>query len=73
MRLAWVSSLLLHAGMLLVGGWWVGVPHLLPPGHGAVEVNLVQAIPGRGGALNAGKDGRQQAIAASPTAAVASA
>ncbi len=77
MRLAWVSSLLLHAGMLLVAGWWVGVPQLLPPGHGAVEVNLVQAIPGRGEALNAGKDGRQQAIAASPitprSAAVASA
>ncbi len=77
MRLAWVSSLLLHAGMLLVAGWWVGVPQLLPPGHGAVEVNLVQAIPGRGEALNAGKDRRQQAIAASPitprSAAVASA
>lgn len=77
MRLAWVSSLLLHAGMLLVAGWWVGVPHLLTPGQEAVEVNLVQAIPGRGGALNAGKDRRQQVIAASPitprSAAVASA
>lgn len=70
-RLAWLSSLLLHAGMLLVAGRWVGAPQLLPPGHGAVEVNLVQAIPGRGEAWNASADGRQQAASPITPRAVA--
>ena len=48
--LAWISSLLVHAAILLVICWWAAIPHLLPPGQAAVEVSLVGAIPGGEGA-----------------------
>ena len=50
MALAWISSLVVHAAMLLLIWWWATIPHLLPPGQAAVEVSLVGAIPGGGGA-----------------------
>jgi len=74
--LPWVSSLLLHVVILLVIAWWAVIPSL-GRSHGAVEVNLVHAVPGEAGASNGGKDQRQEAIGASPitprSAAVASA
>ena len=48
--LAWISSLLVHAAILLLICWWAAIPHLLPLGQAAVEVSLVGAIPGSGGA-----------------------
>ncbi|MGH7474534.1 MAG: hypothetical protein ACREJW_11370, partial [Candidatus Methylomirabilales bacterium] len=50
MVLAWISSLLVHAGILVLIWWWATIPHLLPPGQAAVEVSLVGAVPGSGGA-----------------------
>src|SRR3970040_595937 len=50
MALAWISSLVVHAAMLLLIWWWATIPHLLPPGQAAVEVSLVGAVPGSGGA-----------------------
>ena len=50
MALAWISSLMVHAAMLLLIWWWATIPHLLPPGQAAVEVSLVGAVPGSGGA-----------------------
>ncbi|MCI0408311.1 MAG: energy transducer TonB, partial [Acidobacteria bacterium] len=46
----WISSLLVHAAILLLICWWAAIPHLLPPGQAAVEVSLVGAIPGGEGA-----------------------
>jgi TonB family protein len=45
-----ISSLMVHAGMVLLICWWATVPHPLSPGQPAIEVSLVGAVPGGGGA-----------------------
>jgi TonB family protein len=48
--LGWISSLVVHGAALLLIWWWATIPHLLAPDQAAVEVTLVDAIPGGGGA-----------------------